>query len=145
MISVPTFATRPRCSPTCAACSRIGGRLVLDELIGSENPLKRATHQAIETERDPAFVRLYSESEIELRLRESGFRIERAEVYDAPLDLEEWLTLAAADKDARTAVRNMMQSSGDGDAAGLPARRGKNGEITFIQRRLRLLARVPTN
>ena len=124
---------------------KVGGRLALDELIGSENPVKRATHQAIETQRDPAFVRLHSESELELRLRESGFRVERAEVYDAPLDLEEWLTLAAADKDARTAVRNMVQSSGDGDAAGLRARQGKNGELTFIQRRLRLLARVPSD
>jgi ubiquinone/menaquinone biosynthesis C-methylase UbiE/broad specificity phosphatase PhoE len=124
---------------------KVGGRLALDELIGSENPVKRATHQAVETERDPAFGRLHSESELELRLRESSFRIERAEVYDAPLDLEEWLTLAAADKDARTAVRNMVQSSGDGDAAGLRARQGKNGELTFIQRRLRLLARVPTD
>ena len=122
---------------------KVGGRLALDELIGSENPVKRATHQAIETQRDPAFVKLYSESEIELRLKECGLRIERAEVYDAPLDLEEWLTLAAADKDARNAVRNMVQSSGDGDAAGLRARQGKNGELTFIQRRLRLLARVP--
>ena len=122
---------------------KVGGRFALDELIGSENPVKRATHQAIETQRAPAFVRLYSESEIELRLKECGFRIERAEVYDASLDLEEWLTLAAADKDARTAVRNMVQSSGDGDAAGLRARRGKSGEITFVQRRLRLLARVP--
>ena len=84
---------------------KVGGRLALDELIGSENPVKRATHQAIETQRDPAFVKLYSESEIELRLKECGLRIERAEVYDAPLDLEEWLTLAAADKDARNAVK----------------------------------------
>ena len=124
---------------------KVGGRLALDELIGNENPVKRATHQAIETQRDPSFVRLHSESELELRLRESGFRVERAEVYDAPLDLAEWLTLAAADKDARAAVRNMVQSSGDGDAAGLRARLGKNGELTFIQRRLRLLARVPTD
>ena len=124
---------------------KTGGRLALDELIGSENPVKRATHQAIETQRDPSFVRLYSESELELRLKECGFRVERAEVYDAPLDLEEWLTLAATDKDARSAIRNMVQSSGDGDAAGLRARQGKNSELTFIQRRLRLLARVPTD
>jgi broad specificity phosphatase PhoE/ubiquinone/menaquinone biosynthesis C-methylase UbiE len=121
---------------------RSGGKLALDELVGSENPVKRATHQSIEMQRASAFVRLHSESEIELRLRESGFRIERAEVYDAPLDLEKWLVLAAADRDARTAVRNMVQSTADGDAAGLRIRRAKNDEFTFIQRRLRLLARV---
>ena len=123
---------------------KVGGRLALDELIGSENPVKRATHQAIETQRDPAFVKLYSESEIELRLKECGFRIERAEVYDRSVDPEEWLTQAAANKDTRTAVKKMMQESIDGDATGLRIQRGKNGEITFTQRRLRLLARVPT-
>ncbi|MCU0501539.1 MAG: histidine phosphatase family protein [Anaerolineae bacterium] len=122
---------------------KVGGRLVLDELIGSENPVKRATHQAIETQRDPAFGKLYSESEIELRLKECGLRIERAEVYDRSVDPEEWLTQAAANKDTRTAVTKMMQESIDGDATGLRIQRGKNGEITFTQRRLRLLARAP--
>ena len=123
---------------------KVGGRLALDELIGSENPVKRATHQAIETQRDPAFVKLYSESEIELRLKECGFRIERAEVYDRSVDPEEWLTQAAANRDTRTAVKKMMQESIDGDATGLRIQRGKNGEITFTQRRLRLLARLPS-
>jgi ubiquinone/menaquinone biosynthesis C-methylase UbiE len=124
---------------------KAGGRLALDELIGSENPVKRATHQAIETQRSPAFVRLYSESELELRLRESGFRIDRAEVYDKPLVLDEWLNLASATPETGAAVSRMMQTSMDGDAAGLRIQRGKNGEITFTQRRLRLLARLASS
>ena len=122
--------------------ARPGGKLALDELIGSENPVKRATHQALEMQHDPAIARLYSESEIEQRVREAGFRIERAEAYDAALELESWLADSALDEGAQTALGEMMRASIEGDPAALRIQRGKNGAIHFTQRRLRLLARA---
>jgi broad specificity phosphatase PhoE/ubiquinone/menaquinone biosynthesis C-methylase UbiE len=122
--------------------ARPGGKLALDELIGSENPVKRATHQALEMQRDPAVVRLYSESEIEQRVREAGFRIERAETYEAALELAGWLADAALDEAAQATLGEMMRSSIEGDPAGLRIQRGKNDGIHFTQRRLRLLARA---
>lgn len=122
--------------------ARPGGKLALDELIGSENPVKRATHQALEMQRDPAVVRLYSESEIEQKVREAGFRIERAETYDAALELAGWLADSALDEAAQTILGEMMRSSIEGDPAALRIQRGKNDGIHFTQRRLRLLARA---
>jgi broad specificity phosphatase PhoE/ubiquinone/menaquinone biosynthesis C-methylase UbiE len=122
--------------------ARPGGKLALDELIGSENPVKRATHQALEMQRDPAVARLYSESEIEQRIREAGFRIERAETYDTSLDLDRWLADSALEEGAQSALDAMMRASIEGDPAGLRIQRGKNGGIHFTQRRLRLLARA---
>jgi ubiquinone/menaquinone biosynthesis C-methylase UbiE len=118
------------------------GKLVLDEVIGSEDELKRATQQAIEMERDPAITRLHSESEVERQMRAADFRIERATAYDISVSMEEWLAGAACDEEARASVAEMMRSSIEEDATGLRIRREINGDIRFVQRRLRLLARA---
>lgn len=122
--------------------ARPAGKLALDELIGSEDPVKRATHQALEMQHDPAIARLYSESEIEQRIREAGFRIERAETYDVALELASWLADSTLDEAAQATLGEMMRASIEGDPAALRIQRGKSGEITFAQRRLRLLARA---
>jgi broad specificity phosphatase PhoE/ubiquinone/menaquinone biosynthesis C-methylase UbiE len=119
-----------------------GGKIALDEMVGSENPLKRATQQAIETQRDPAVARLYSESDIEREMRAANFRIERANAYDVAVSMEEWIAGAAGDEAAQAAVAEMMRVSIEEDATGLRIRQGKSGEITFVHRRLRLLARA---
>jgi len=121
---------------------RPAGKLALDELIGSENPVKRATHQALEMQHDPAIAHLYSESEIEQRIREAGFRIERAETYDTALELESWLADSALEKSAQATLDTMMRTSIEGDPAGLHIQRDKRNGIHFVHRRLRLLARA---
>jgi broad specificity phosphatase PhoE/ubiquinone/menaquinone biosynthesis C-methylase UbiE len=117
------------------------GKLVLDEVIGSENPVKRATHQALEIQRDPAIARLYSESEIEQRIREAGFRVERAETYETPMDLAAWLATSTLSEEAQAQLTDRVLASIEGDATGLRIQRGKGGTITLTPRRVRLLAR----
>ncbi len=116
------------------------GRLLLDEIVGSEDPVKRATQEAIEIRRDPAFVKLYSRSEIERLARTAGVEIARAEAYEVPRELEEWLSYAAADAPTRFIVRSMLEAGLGADAAGLQVRKSREGSLTFTQRRLRLLA-----
>lgn len=117
------------------------GRLVLDDLIGSDDPVKRATQEAIEIRRDPAFVKLYQVREIERLVTGAQFRIERVERYEVPRTVGEWLAVAAADEATRSAVRAMLEAGLEADASGLQLRRARDGTLTFIQRRLRLLAR----
>ncbi len=118
------------------------GRLVIEGIVASEDPVKRATHQALAIQHDPAIVRLYSESEIEHPLREAGFRIERAEVHDAPTTLEEWLALSLLAEAERAGLREMVRASIEEDAAGLCIQRNRDGIIAFTFRRLQLLARL---
>lgn len=117
------------------------GRLALDEIVGSEEPVKRVTHEALEAQRDPALARLHSESEMEQQLRAAGFQIEHAEGYETPLDLEDWLAQAAVEGPELTRLRAMFLASIEEDAAGLRIRRSKDGEISFTLRRVRVLAR----
>jgi ubiquinone/menaquinone biosynthesis C-methylase UbiE len=128
-----------------ADCRRIlapAGRLILDEMTGNDNPVKRATHDAIEARRDPAFLKSRSMSDIGQMVDEAGFHIAKAESYEVQRESGEWLDRAAADDGTRAAVRAMLETSIEGNAAGLDVRRGRNGTLTFTQRRMRLLGVV---
>jgi broad specificity phosphatase PhoE/ubiquinone/menaquinone biosynthesis C-methylase UbiE len=118
------------------------GKLVIDELVGSDDPVRRATQEAIEIRRDPAFVRLYWTKEIERLVMAAGFRVVSAETYESARELGEWLALAAADDSTQAAVRAMLEAGLETDGAGLGVRRARDGTLTFTQRRLRLLAMV---
>ncbi|MCU0508659.1 MAG: histidine phosphatase family protein [Anaerolineae bacterium] len=119
---------------------RPGGRVVMDELVGSDDPVKRATLEAIMLRRDPGMVEVLSAGEIEAALRSAGFRVARAERHTVTRDLDEWLERAAADEATRGAVRQMIEAGLDADAAGLNARWGREGTINFTETRVRLLA-----
>lgn len=117
-----------------------GGKLLLDELIGSDDPVKRATQNAIELRRNPAITEMLSAGEIKRRLAAAGFKVIHAERCSSNRELGEWLAQAAADEAARAAVRKMLEAGLDADSAGIGARRNRDDEITFSQAHLRLLA-----
>jgi broad specificity phosphatase PhoE/ubiquinone/menaquinone biosynthesis C-methylase UbiE len=117
------------------------GHLFMDELIGSEDAVRRATQEAIEVRRNPTFARLWTPADIKRILSEAGFDIERWEVYHASISLDDWMSDVAADEATRTDVRSMMQAGMEEDATGLRVRQDRERSITFTQSRLRLLAR----
>lgn len=118
------------------------GRIALDELVGSDDPVKRATLAAIMSRRDPGFNDVHSASEIEAALKTSGFRLLKIERYTVGRELDEWLARAAADEATRGAVRAMIEAGLDADSAGLSAKRTRDGGIALAENRLRLLAEV---
>jgi ubiquinone/menaquinone biosynthesis C-methylase UbiE len=118
------------------------GRMALDELAASENPVKRATLAAIMARRDPGVNDVLSASEIEAAAKAAGFRVVKLERYTISRELDEWLARAAADEATRSAVRSMIEAGLDADAAGLNARRNREGNIIFTESRLRLLAEL---
>jgi ubiquinone/menaquinone biosynthesis C-methylase UbiE len=118
------------------------GRLVLDELVGSDDPVKRATQETIEIRRDPSFIAALSVRDLEKLVRDAGLDPVESERYEVTLRLDEWLSMAAADNATSTAVRSMLEASLVGDAAGLKVRQGRDGSITLVQQRVRMLAQA---
>ncbi len=116
------------------------GRVLLDELIGSSDPVKRATQEAIEVRRNPTFLRLPTRSDLEQPLTAAGFRVEKAETYEFQRDAAEWLACSGADENTRVAVLSMLEAGMDTDATGLRVRRTREGGVTIVQQRLRLMA-----
>jgi hypothetical protein len=120
-----------------------GGRLLVDQLIGNDDPVKRATQNAIELQRDPSITGVPSAAEVERALTGAGFRIEQSERYTVTRELEEWIAQAAAEDATRSTVRSMIEAGLEADSAGLLARRTRDGQVQLSQSRMRLLA-VPT-
>ena len=118
------------------------GRLLVDDVTGNAESVKRATQEAIEIRRNPALIRLLTRTEIERLVAEAGFQIDHVETYQVTLQLDDWLTEAAADDATRSEVRKMIEAGMEGNAAGLHASRRRNGAIVFTQQRLRLLASI---
>lgn len=116
------------------------GRLLLDEVVGSDDPVKRATQSTIELRRDPTITEIRSAADIEQELLAAGFLVNRSERYVQRVGLEHWLAQAAADETTRSAVKSMIEAGLEADSASLAARRTREGQITFNQTRLRLLA-----
>jgi len=121
-----------------------GGRLLIDEPLGSDDPVKRATLNAIMLRRDPGITQIWSAGEIEAALDAAGLRIVKRERYSLVRELNDWLSRAAADETTRVSVRSMFEAGADADAAGLDAKRGRDGDFVFTESRIRLLAREQT-
>jgi broad specificity phosphatase PhoE/ubiquinone/menaquinone biosynthesis C-methylase UbiE len=117
-----------------------GGRLLVDQLIGNDDPVKRATQNAIELQRDPSLTGVPSAAEVERALTAAGFRVEALERYTITRELDEWLAQAAADDVTRSTVRSMIEAGLEADSAGMNARRIRDGQIQLTQARVRLLA-----
>ncbi|MGC8782690.1 MAG: methyltransferase domain-containing protein, partial [Anaerolineae bacterium] len=133
--------------PLCEGLRRVlrpTGKLLLDEMVGSEDPVRRATHQALEMQRDPAIARLYAESEIKQALKDAGFHLEQVELHEVAQNEASWLATSPLSPEERELLLERLHASVEEDAAGLHIRRDRNGRLSFTLRRLRLLAR-PTS
>ncbi len=119
-----------------------GGQLVLAELLGADDPVKRATYNAIESRRNPGHMSAYSVEQYRRFVSEAGFIIEEEEVVVFERDLQDWLSQYQVEPANHAAVRDMVEAAFETDAAGINARHQGN-QITLDQRLLYLKARKP--
>lgn len=112
---------------------KIGGVLILADLAGADDPVRRATQNAIEERRNSAYVATRTVEKYRLLLNNAGFTIEseKTAVYDR--EVEEWLADMDADPSSRAVVRDMMEAGIETDASGLHARR-QGARLVFDQR-----------
>jgi ubiquinone/menaquinone biosynthesis C-methylase UbiE len=112
---------------------RPGGILILAELLGVDNPVKRATQNAIEERRNAAHVAARGVEQYNKLLTDAGLQIEAKEVISFERELEEWLAIYYADRAESAVVREMIEAGLETDAAGINARRQGN-TLVFDQR-----------
>jgi ubiquinone/menaquinone biosynthesis C-methylase UbiE/broad specificity phosphatase PhoE len=112
---------------------RPGGILILAELLGVDNPVKRATQNAIEERRNAAHVAARGVEQYNKLLTDAGLQIEARETISFERELEEWLAIYHADRGDSAVVREMIEAGLETDAAGINARRQGN-TLVFDQR-----------
>jgi ubiquinone/menaquinone biosynthesis C-methylase UbiE len=110
-----------------------GGVLVLAELLSVDNPVKRATQNAIEERRNPSHVAARSVEQYNKLLIDAGLTIEAKEIVSFDRELDEWLAAYAIDRTEGAVVREMIEAGLETDAAGIHARR-QGSTLVFEQR-----------
>jgi ubiquinone/menaquinone biosynthesis C-methylase UbiE/broad specificity phosphatase PhoE len=119
-----------------------GGILILADLLGADDPVKRATQNAIETKRNPSHVAARSADQYRKLVSGAGFVLEGEQTVTFERELEEWLAEMQVEPATRITVREMIEAGLETDAAGLNARR-RGEKIYFDQRLVYLKAKKP--
>lgn len=110
-----------------------GGILLLAELQSVDNPVKRATQNAIEEKRNPSHAAARSSDQYDKLVADAGMEIVARQAVSLDRELEEWLAVYRTDKADGVVVREMLEASLETDAAGINARR-RGATIDFVQR-----------
>ena len=116
---------------------RTGGVLVLVGLLSADDPVKRATQNAIETRRNRAHVAARSSQQYHDMVESAGFTIEAEKAVTYERELDEWLTELSSESGDAAVVRDMMEASLETDAAGINVRR--NGDTLYFDQRMYFL------
>ncbi|MBX3000524.1 MAG: methyltransferase domain-containing protein [Caldilineaceae bacterium] len=116
------------------------GILLVAELAGSEDAVKRATQNAIEGKRNPSHAMIRTVEQYREHLGAVGFVLERERMVKKERRLKNWLDEVIADKQTRHAVTEMLEASIETDAAELNVHR-QNDDLIFEHRVVYLAAR----
>ena len=101
-----------------------GGRVVLIDVMASDDPAKAANFNRMEKLRDPSHVRAMPLGELkEFFYRRAGFLAPRATFYKLHTDVEGLLSRSFPDPDDAEKLRQILVDSLDGDALGMGTRR----------------------
>ncbi len=119
-----------------------GGVVVLADLLSDDDPVKRATQNAIEERRNPSHVAARSVDQYRKLVSGAGLSIEAEQTAVFERELDEWLDDLQAEPATRNVVREMLEAGLETDAAGLNVRRRGN-KLYFDQRLFYLKARKP--
>ncbi|MEZ4735259.1 MAG: methyltransferase domain-containing protein [Caldilineaceae bacterium] len=119
-----------------------GGILILAELLGADDSVKRATQNTIEARRNASHVAALSAEQYRKLVIGARLVIEAETVAVFEQDLEEWLTDLQSNPATRSVVREMMEAGLETDAAGLNVRR-HSGKLVFDRRLLYMKAVKP--
>lgn len=110
-----------------------GGVLIIADLLSADDPVKRATQNAIEEKRNPSHVAIFSADQYRKVIAGVGLVVEAEQTVAFERELEEWMDDMQAEPGTRTVVREMVEAGLETDAAGLHARRQAN-KLIFDQR-----------
>jgi ubiquinone/menaquinone biosynthesis C-methylase UbiE len=113
---------------------RPGGVLILADLLSVDDPVKRATQNAIEERRNPTHHAARSAQQYRDLITQAGLTVVDEKTVTFERELDEWLAELPLDSANGAIVRDMMEAGVETDAAGLHARR--QGETIIFEQRL---------
>lgn len=110
-----------------------GGIFLMAELLSVDDPVKRATQNAIEERRNPSHVAARSAEQYDKMLTDAGLDILNTASVSITRNLREWLDAYRTPDAVAATVIEMVEAGLETDAAGIGARR-RGDRIEFQQR-----------
>jgi ubiquinone/menaquinone biosynthesis C-methylase UbiE len=95
-----------------------GGRLVVADIVAHPHSAKQARHNEVETLRDPAHVRFFTESELQNIMTATGLTVENRVTWSVERRLDEWLEITGDMGNRSTVIDSFTKSLAD-DTFGL--------------------------
>ncbi len=112
------------------AALRPGGRLIVADVVSSEDADESALHNSLEKLRDPTHVRMYSASSLLDILYFAGFRVVHHESWRQARTFPEWAAIVA-DPSRTAPIQNVMRAlARSGQSAGISLAE-ESGELKF--------------
>lgn len=109
---------------------RPGGRVMVADLLGHDDPERAAYHDRVERLCDPTHVRALPAAELERLFAEAGLRIVTAPRSTMDYDAHEWIAHGGPDAGTARQIITLLEEAIDGDRAGLRVRR-EEGQLRF--------------
>lgn len=118
------------------------GIFIMAELLSVDDPVKRATQNAIEERRNPSHVAARSAEQYDKMVTEAGLEIVDTASANIDRNLREWLEAYRTPTAVASTVIEMVEAGLETDAAGIEARK-RGDRIEFVQRMYYLKAIKP--
>ena len=109
---------------------RPGGRLVIEDMLSSEDTAKSEYQNEMENLRDPSHIKHYKASELERMLQEAGLVVFDRVGGGSDFDFGHWIEMADPPAWNVEKIREMMEASMEGDRSGLDVRL-EEGRMVF--------------
>ncbi len=106
-------------------------RVLVADILASENAAHAARHNEIERLCDPTHARALPRSEFEALLDACGLRIERLIEARMSYDVDEWLTHGGPPEAAAAQAKRLLAASIERDSTGLSVERDAAGRLRF--------------
>lgn len=123
-----------------ARVCKLGGRVVIMDVISEENAAKSKYQNRMEVLRDPSHIKHYSQSEFEQMMGECGLAVDKIRLWQFTWFFDEWMRIAGASAADVQKARTLMLDSIDGDKAGLRPEL-RDGELFFTYTTIIIVAR----
>ncbi len=121
-VSLHHFVNPENAVGEMARVCKTGCRVIIMDVVSSEDKRKSELHNEMGKMRDPSEVRQWQTSEIQRMMKKAGLSIDRVESWSHEMAFDEWISLGEADAETAAHLKKMMIDSIEGDKAGLSPR-----------------------
>jgi SAM-dependent methyltransferase len=112
---------------------RPDGRLLLADILTSDDPQKAQLHNDLERQRDPSHVRMLPLGELEGLIRQTGYTIEWTDFWETRRAFGEWAAIVADEARTDPLAVSMRTLADAGEDAGIKLRNTAQG-LEFTHR-----------